>query len=132
MIFGIAVFYVTNQKPANLDELVSDWEAKFNAFYDATEAADVRAAAGAARGTPPVLVKRLTTCQDHGDGGTRALDVRSMVRSLRLTWLRRLCDGTCTPWKDLVLGGVAGALPLRQGDRIFASTATFRNLPTFS
>ena len=104
LVFSKAIFYLTNQAPIGLDDIVRDWSRTLTDVQWTTAAGDEREAAGERRGHPPALVAHDTAVQDHGDFGARALDVSSFVDALHATWLRRLTDPAPQPWRNVLWG----------------------------
>lgn len=103
LAMSIAVFYITNQTCTTdfLDRSLDVLERDFNDFYEVTASCEERRAAGENTHSS-TQVKRKATVQDHADGGTKALDVKSFVAALRMTWITRLLDPAPQIWKDCV------------------------------
>ena len=83
LYLGISVFFATNQVPRGMHAVLRDWSLNCTQLFWETVAAEERAAAGAPGGRPPSLVRLATACQDHTDGGVRAVNVASFISALR-------------------------------------------------
>ena len=44
-------------------------------------------------------VTRLSTINDYGEGGLKMIDLESMVKALRLAWLKRIFNANDGTWK---------------------------------
>ena len=45
-------------------------------------------------------VTRLSTINDYGEGGLKMIDLESMVKALRLAWLKRIFNANDGTWKQ--------------------------------
>ena len=44
-------------------------------------------------------VRRVSVIHEHGEGGLRMIDLETMVKSLRLAWLKQIFNGNHGTWK---------------------------------
>ena len=44
-------------------------------------------------------VKHTTLINDYSEGGLRDIDIKSKIKALQLSWIRRLYDNSFHPWK---------------------------------
>ena len=129
LVIATAVFYMTNQSPGNIRELLAGWARRLWDLIWATGAGEARLASGD-RLLPTSLVSHDTLIQDHADGGVRALAVTEFAEALRMTWIRRLMDPAPQLWKALVWEYIEESYGwLRQGTTILTSTVDFKRLP---
>ena len=77
-------------------------------------------------------IKRQVIFQSLSDGGLNFMNFRTMVKSLRLSWIGRLLDGTNASWKTIPnyffnkYGGLSFILKCNYDTKFFE-----RNLPLF-
>ena len=48
-------------------------------------------------------MQRVSVINEYEEGGLRMIDLECMVKSLRLTWLKRIFSGINGPWKSFLL-----------------------------
>ena len=83
LIFNIANFFLMNQVPPHLSNLLDTWCQELWGVFWSTDAGDRREWAGGSRGPPTFLVRQSTITADHRDGGVRALAPRTFTDALR-------------------------------------------------
>ena len=50
----------------------------------------------------PDKINKQQICKDYLDGGFKMLDLEKFIKSLKLTWIRRLIRDSDSPWAYLV------------------------------
>ena len=48
-------------------------------------------------------IKHSTLIADYSDGGLKDVDIDAKLKALKLTWIRKLCDDSRQPWKNLLI-----------------------------